>query len=100
MNLLIKDIDICLVYMSLIYTHTLHMFNKMAGVPKGVENFLKEGFGDTRHLSIGLRGFGMFEIKSIYIYISYTRFKIVLAARLYSHTSFRGSLEQHCGLNF
>ena len=41
MNLLIKDIDICLVYMSLIYTHTLHMFNKMAGVPKGVENFLK-----------------------------------------------------------
>ena len=56
-----------LAYMSLIYTHTLHMFNKMAGVPKGVENFLKEGFGDTRHLSIGLRGFGMFEIKSIYI---------------------------------
>ena len=34
----------------------------MAGVPKRVENFLKEGFGDTRHLSIGLRGFGMFEI--------------------------------------
>ena len=38
-------------------------FNKMEGVPKRVENFLKEGFGDTRHLSIGLHGFGMFEIK-------------------------------------
>ena len=34
----------------------------MAGVPKRVENLLKEGFGDTRHLSIGLRGFGMLEI--------------------------------------
>ena len=42
----------------------IRFFNKIAGVPKRVENFLKKGFGDTRHLSIGLRGFGMFEIRN------------------------------------
>ena len=48
----------------------------------------------------GIYEFGIYSYFTYVQHISYTRFKIVLAARLYSHTSFRGSLEQHCGLNF
>ena len=48
----------------------------------------------------GIREFEIYSYLTYGYNISYTRFKIVLAARLFSHTSLRGSLEQHCGLNF
>ena len=44
----------CLVLSLRGFISNVRFFNKMAGVPKRVENFLKEGFGDTRHLSINI----------------------------------------------